>query len=56
MLLNSSNLQLHYQDVFDECYQNARVFAAEQTGLQIELFPFKSPFTSAQVLNSNFLP
>lgn len=53
---NSPSLKRYFQEMFEECYQDARVDAATETGLPIDTFPEQSPFTSEQTLNPNYLP
>ena len=52
----SPSLQRYYQEIFEECYQTARKMAAIETGLSMSNFPEISPFTSAQVLDIDYLP
>ncbi len=52
----SPSLKNHYREVFAECYQVARKFAANETGLSIETFQRESCFDLEQVLDENYLP
>jgi hypothetical protein len=52
----SPSLKRYYREIFKECYQDAREFAADETGLQITTFPEISPFSLEETLNSNYLP
>lgn len=52
----SPSLKRHFEEVLDECYQDGREQAADETGLPLDTFPILSPFTSDQVLNSDYLP
>jgi hypothetical protein len=52
----SPSLQRYYQEIFGECYQTARNMASIETGLPMSDFPEISPFTSAQVLDIDYLP
>ncbi len=52
----SPSLKRHFEEVFDECYQDGRAQAADETGLPRDAFPPLSPFTSDQVLNPDYLP
>jgi len=52
----SPSLRGYFQETFDECYQNARKQAADETALPLDLFPQKSPFTPDECLNEDFLP
>ncbi|GAP98172.1 DUF29 domain-containing protein [Leptolyngbya sp. NIES-2104] len=55
-LKDSPSLVPYLQEVFDECYANAREQAADETGLLLETFPVSCPYLSEQVLNSEYLP
>jgi hypothetical protein len=44
------------EEIFTECYANAREQAADETGLPLEQFPLTSPYTLGQVLNADYLP
>lgn len=48
---NSPSLKRYFQEVFDECYQDARKIAAAQTGLPLDTFPAQSPFSPEEALN-----
>ncbi|WP_199248079.1 DUF29 domain-containing protein [[Phormidium] sp. ETS-05] len=43
-LADSPSLKTYYQEVFAECYQDARQEASLETGLPLEVFPEESPF------------
>ena len=51
----SPSLKQYFEEVFDECYQDAREQAADETGLPLDTFPHKSPFTAAETLNPDYL-
>jgi hypothetical protein len=53
---DSPSLKPYFDSVLEDCYQTAREFASEQTGLDIKTFPIDIPFTKEQVLDSNYLP
>jgi Domain of unknown function DUF29 len=53
---DSPSLRGYFQAMFDECYQNARKQAADETELPLQTFPIESPFTVDDCLNENFLP
>lgn len=55
-LKDSPSLSPYLQEIFTECYANAREQAADETGLPLEQFPLTSPYTLGQVLNSDYLP
>ena len=52
----SPSLYRFFEEIFNECYQDARELAADETGLSIATFPSESPFTGEEVLNPDFLP
>ena len=52
----SPSLKRHFEEVFDECYQDGRELAADETGLPLDTFPTESPFTPEQALNPDYLP
>ncbi len=50
-------LNVHIQIVLEECYIDARVDAADETGLPIEIFPLSCPYwLKDEILNPDFLP
>jgi len=53
---DSPSLRPYFDNVLEDCYQTAREFASEQTGLDIKTFPVDLPFTKEQILSSNYLP
>jgi hypothetical protein len=53
---DSPSLKPYFDDVLEDCYQTAREFASEQTGLDIKIFPIDIPFTKEQILSSDYLP
>ena len=53
---DSPSLRRYFEEVFGECYQNARQMAAIETGLELEIFPVESPFGVEEVLAVDFLP
>jgi hypothetical protein len=55
-LKESPSLKLYLQEVFAECYLDAVEQASAETELPLERFPCECPYTSAEVLDSNFLP
>ena len=52
----SPSLKPYLQEVFAECYLDAVELASAETELPVETFPGECPYTSAEVLDSNFLP
>jgi len=55
-LKDSPSLKPYLEKVFAECYLDAVEQASAETGLSVEIFPQLCPYTSAEVLDSNFLP
>ncbi|MBC1237839.1 DUF29 domain-containing protein [Nostoc sp. 2RC] len=55
-LEESPSLKLYFDEVFGECYNHARLLAADETELAVATFPEKSPFIPEQILNPAFLP
>jgi hypothetical protein len=53
---DSPSLKRYFDDVLEDCYQTARNFASEETGLDIKFFPIDLPFTREQILDPNYLP
>lgn len=52
----SPSLKRYMTEVFDECYQDGREQAADETGLPLDAFPSESPFTPSETLNPDYLP
>jgi hypothetical protein len=55
-LQTSPSLQPYLEQMFAECYHEARDLAATETGLSLETFPEVSPFSLEQMLDRKFLP
>jgi len=55
-LKDSPSLKPYLEEVFAECYLDAVEQASAETELSVEIFPQLCPYTSAEVLDSNFLP
>ncbi|WP_445636521.1 DUF29 domain-containing protein [Nostoc sp. DSM 114161] len=55
-LEESPSLKPYFDDVFNQCYDDARLLAADETELDVAIFPEQSPFTPEQVLDPDFLP
>ncbi|MDJ0573571.1 MAG: DUF29 domain-containing protein [Xenococcaceae cyanobacterium MO_234.B1] len=53
---DSPSLKRCFEQVFTECYQDAREQASDETGLPLDTFPSESLFTPTQVLNPDYLP
>ncbi|BBC25993.1 DUF29 domain-containing protein [Pseudanabaena sp. ABRG5-3] len=52
----SPSLRPYFESVFADCYQDARLITAQETGLDIGTFPEIYPFIQADVLNPQYLP
>lgn len=48
---NSPSLKRYFDEVFDECYQEARKAASLKTSLLLNTFPPDCPYTHADVLD-----
>jgi Domain of unknown function DUF29 len=55
-LKDSPSLVPYLQEIWAECYENAREQAADETGLPLETFPETFPYSTEQVLDSKFMP
>lgn len=55
-LQDSPSLKSYLEGVFSECYSDALEQASAETGLSVETFPQLCVYTSAEILDSNFLP
>lgn len=52
----SPSLKPYFINVYQECYQDARLVASRETGIDIKTFPANCPFTPEQVLDPDYLP
>lgn len=52
----SPSLRRYFEEVFGECYSDARLIASRETGLELEVFPQDCPFDPNDVLNPQYLP
>lgn len=52
----SPSLKNYLNEVFAECYQDARQEASLETGLPLEVFPIECPFNVEETLNPDYLP
>lgn len=55
-LESSPSLVNYFEEVFDQCYQNARRLASDETELSIITFPTESPFVFSEILHFDYLP
>jgi hypothetical protein len=53
---DSPSLKLYFQEVFEQCYTKARVYAATETELPVDIFPTESPFSPEEAINPDYLP
>ncbi|MBJ7900606.1 MAG: DUF29 family protein [Cyanobacteria bacterium RI_101] len=56
ILRDSLSLKRYLLEVLEDCYQDARFLASEETGLPPGAFPESLPFTVEQILERRFLP
>jgi Domain of unknown function DUF29 len=52
----SPSLVRYFDEVFEETYQDARLLAAVETGLEETAFPIDCPFAREDILNPRYLP
>ncbi|MEB3310667.1 MAG: DUF29 domain-containing protein [Snowella sp.] len=52
----SPSLQGYFQEILTEAYQDARELAADETELSFCTFPENCPFSTEEILNSDYLP
>ena len=52
----SPSLKPYFEQVFAECYEDVRLITAQETGLDIHVFPEICPFAQVDVLNPQYLP
>ncbi|MCL1462939.1 DUF29 domain-containing protein [Argonema galeatum] len=55
-LKDSPSLTPYLQEVFAECYANARLQAADETSLSLENFPLDCPYAGELAIDPDFLP
>ncbi|WP_293027363.1 MULTISPECIES: DUF29 domain-containing protein [unclassified Moorena] len=56
LLEDSPSLKTFLPEVFDQCYQKARIKAAQETGIKLNTFPCQCSFAQEQVLEAGFFP
>lgn len=54
LLEDSPSLKPLISEVFDDCYQKARLKAADETGIKLNFFPKESPFSLEETLQVSF--
>ena len=52
----SPSLRKYFEEVFADCYSDARLIAAQETGLQLDVFPEICAYSFLNVLNPQYLP
>jgi hypothetical protein len=52
----SPSLKRYFENVYEECYQDARLVASREAGIDINIFPETCPFNPNDVLDPNYLP
>ena len=52
----SPSLKTYLSEIWLESYQEAKLQAADETQLAVEIFPEQCPFTIEGVLNTDYLP
>ncbi|MBD2680122.1 MULTISPECIES: DUF29 domain-containing protein [Nostoc] len=55
-LEESPSLKPYFDEVLGQCYDHAKLLAADETELDVAIFPEQSPFTPEQALDPDFLP
>ena len=55
-LSESPSLKGQMPEITSRAYENARIDAAEETGMSLEDFPEEMPFTIEEALNNNWMP
>jgi hypothetical protein len=53
---DSPSLKPYFQEIWTECYQDARKQASDETGLSLDNFGVDSPFSADECLDEDFLP
>lgn len=56
LLRTSPSLKPYLEQEFEDCYQHARLVAADETELNITIFPTDCPYSVEQVLADDFWP
>ncbi|MEA5470803.1 DUF29 domain-containing protein [Spirulina sp. 06S082] len=52
----SPSLRRYFEEIFAECYQDARQDTKTETQLPLDIFPEICPFSQAEILDPDFLP
>ncbi|MBH8562936.1 DUF29 domain-containing protein [Nostoc sp. CENA67] len=56
LLEDSPSLQPLITEVFEDCYQKARLKASDETGIELNFFPNECPFSLEETLNIQLTP
>ncbi len=56
ILEDSPSLKRFYAEAIDQCYGKARLQAADETGLAVEVFPETYQYNANQILDDDFWP
>ncbi len=54
LLEDSPSLQPLLAEVFEDCYQKARLKASDETGIKLNFFPKESPFILEETLKNSY--
>ncbi|MEH2267097.1 MAG: DUF29 domain-containing protein [Nostoc sp.] len=54
LLEDSPSLQPLLSEVFEDCYQKARIKASDETGIKLNFFPNESPFRLEETLKDSY--
>ncbi|MFM6208641.1 DUF29 domain-containing protein [Planktothrix sp.] len=55
LLEDSPSLKPLLSEVFEDCYQKARLKASDATGIKLNFFPKESPFSLEETLESSYV-
>ena len=55
-LKENPSLKAQLAEIFEYAYEDARMWAARETGLSLEIFPSSCPWTFEQVIEPEFFP
>jgi hypothetical protein len=55
-LKENPSLKAQLAEIFEYVYEDARMWAARETGLSLEIFPASCPWTFEQVIEPEFFP
>lgn len=55
LLEDSPSLKPLLSEVFEDCYQKARLKASDETGIKLNFFPKESPFSLEETLESSYV-